>query len=129
MEDVRLVQEVYLLLAELVALDHAQNITLQDLDIDSLIDGCLGAIHVLLRDESQRRLLLELGQHSVINTLISFTRRPNLNFQREATGALCELVHVRKNYLRHIFPTVGQIYTPAINFFSLNAGIYVRKYF
>ena len=112
MEDVRLVQEVYLLLAELVALDHAQNITLQDLDIDSLIDGCLGAIHVLLRDESQRRLLLELGQHSVINTLISFTRRPNLNFQREATGALCELVHVRKKYLRHIFSRPAEKFTP-----------------
>ena len=94
MKDVRLIQEVYSLLSELIALDHHQNITLQDMDIDSVIDGCLGAIHVLLRDEVQRSLLLELDQQLVVATIADFVQRLNINFQREAIGSLCELVHV-----------------------------------
>ena len=96
MKDVRLILEVYLLLNEVKDLDYHQNVSLQDLDIDSVIDGCLGAIHVLLRDEVQRTILLEQGDtHSVVATLTQFITRPNINFQREAVGSLCELVQVK----------------------------------
>mgnify|MGYP000640904053 CR=1 FL=1 len=95
MKDVRLIQEVYLLLNELISLDHHQNVTLQELDIDSVIDGCLGAIHVLLRDDVQRTILIEADPHSVVSTLTEFITRPSINFQREAVGSLCELVQVK----------------------------------
>ena len=96
MTDVALIQEVFALLSELYQTDLSQNISLQDLenDLEGVTDQCLGALHVLLRDETTRNNFVKNDQHNIIELLASYLSKNSINTQRESLGSLAEIVQV-----------------------------------
>merc|ERR1719402_1856918 len=52
-----------------------------------------------------------MDQHAVVSTIAEFMKSQHVNFQREAVGSLCELVHVDscRSIIRQYIPAMSSL--------------------